>query len=163
MARENLPALGAVTCSSSGLSITPHAALVGGGSELQKARLFEPQCLEGDSTISYPGPSRLRPAFASQQGAANDSMVCSLDGVGTDITWLIQLMVDTALLRAASGYPAEGGMHHPRLGIAEKTRPLPPEVLPPFHLRLLRTVTTATLSSSSVLFGSRVFPQRPTG
>lgn len=41
VARENLPALGGVTCSSSGLSITPHAAL-GGGDELQKARLFEP-------------------------------------------------------------------------------------------------------------------------
>lgn len=89
VARENLPALGGVTCSSSGLSITPHAALVGGGSELQKARFFEAQCLEGDSIISYPGLFQLRLAFASQQGAANGSMVCSLDGVGTHITWLI--------------------------------------------------------------------------
>lgn len=76
-----------------------------GGSELLKVRLFEPQCLEGDSTISYPGPFRLRPTFASQQRAANDSTVCSLDGVGAHITWLIQHMVDIALLRAASGYP----------------------------------------------------------
>lgn len=98
----------------------PTCCTGGGDSDLQKARLFEPQCLEGDSTISYPGPFRLRPPFASQQGAVNDSMVCSLEGVSAHITWLIHCMVDTALLRAASGYPVEGGMHHPRLGMAER-------------------------------------------